>query len=82
MLAITLDNLSHRYNCLPSQALACATTLDLYVLDISTRWYKYQQDKANGAIDTQPRPNEAEMLRMVERVKQGIKPQNGAQKKW
>jgi len=82
MLAITLDNLAHRYNCLPSQALIHASTLDLYVLDVSSRWYKFQQDKASGAIDSQPRPSEVEMLKMVERVKKGITPGNGAIKKW
>lgn len=69
MLAITLDNLAHRYNCLPSQALANATTLDLYILDISSRWNRYQQDKANGTAESALRPSESEMLKMLERAK-------------
>ena len=69
MLAITLDNLSHRYNCLPSEAFARATTLDLYILDISARWARYQEDKANGVNESSPRPSEAEMLKMIERAK-------------
>jgi hypothetical protein len=69
MLAITLDNLAHRYNCLPSYALDNATTLDLYVLDVSSRWNKHQNERANGEASSASRPNEAEMLKMLERAK-------------
>lgn len=48
MMILTLDNLAYRYNCLPSEALERATTLDLYVLDVSTKWAKYRQDIAEG----------------------------------
>ena len=33
---------------LPSEALERATTFDLYVLDVSSRWVKYQQDMADS----------------------------------
>jgi hypothetical protein len=69
MLAITLDNLASRYHCLPSEAFTRGSTLGLYVLDISTRWSKYQQDKADGITQSAPLPSEAEMLKMLERVK-------------
>ena len=69
MLAITLDNLSSRYNCLPSEALARASTIDLYILDVSSRWAQHQQNKANGINESAPKPSEAEMLAMMERVK-------------
>jgi len=35
---------------LPSEALSRATTFDLYVLDVSTRWITYKQDLAEGKI--------------------------------
>lgn len=69
MLAITLDNLAHRYNCLPSYALDNASTLDLYVLDVSSRWSRYQNERANGETSSASRPSEAEMLKMIERAK-------------
>ena len=69
MLAITLDNLAHRYNCLPSQAWDNATTFDLYVLDVSSRWNRYQNERANGETPSATRPSEAEMLKMLERAK-------------
>lgn len=70
MLAITLDNLAHRYNCLPSEAFARATTFDLYILDISARWVRHQENKSNGTNESAPRPSEAEMLKMLQRVKE------------
>jgi hypothetical protein len=45
---LSLDNLAHRYNCLPSQALNTASTIDLYVLDLSAKWHVYQQDISEG----------------------------------
>lgn len=69
MLAITLDNLAHRYNCLPSYALSNANTIDLYVLDVSSRWNRYQTERANGEVSSTSRPDEAEMLKMLERAK-------------
>lgn len=73
MMALTLDNLAHRYNCLPSQALANATTLDLYVLDISAKWSKYQQDKVdqgNGFVKPAPKLSVEEMQAMIRNVKE------------
>jgi hypothetical protein len=66
---ITLDNLAHRYNCLPSEALQRATTLDLYVLDISTKWFKYQSDRADGNQPKAKEPTVEEMKAMIENVK-------------
>jgi len=65
-----LDNLATRYHCLPSEALSRATTLDLYVLDTSARWSKYQQGLANGMPEESvPRPTTEEMLKMMASVK-------------
>jgi hypothetical protein len=49
-LIITLNNLAKEYGLLPSEALSRATTFDLYVLDVSTRWLSYRQDVAEGKI--------------------------------
>ena len=72
MMALTLDNLAHRYSCLPSEALARGNTLDLYVLDVSAKWSKYQNDKAEGKSSAKTTPNlsQAEMEAMIKRVKE------------
>ena len=72
MMVLTLDNLAHRYKCLPSEALARATTLDLHVLDVSAKWSKYQSDKAEGKTSATITPNlsQEEMLAMINRVKE------------
>jgi hypothetical protein len=69
MMLITLDNLAHRYQCLPSEALSRATTFDLYVLDVSTKWLRYQQDKADGRNPTAKQPSQEEMLTMLKRAR-------------
>jgi len=48
MQLISLDNLAHRYGCLPSEALARGTTLDLTVLHVSSQWLQFNQ----GGDDT------------------------------
>ena len=68
-MLITLDNLAHRYQCLPSEALSKATTFDLYVLDVSTKWLRYQQDRAEGKTPSAKQPSQAEMLDMIKKVR-------------
>lgn len=70
-MALSLDNLAHRYNCLPSEALNRATTFDLYVLDVSAKYSKYQQDKAAGntASPAYKRPSKEEMIAMLKRAR-------------
>lgn len=71
MMVLTLDNLAHRYNVLPSEALERATTFDLYVLDISAKWSKYQSDLADGKAAKQtPKLSREQMLEMIKRVKE------------
>ena len=48
MMILTLNNLAKAYKLLPSEALARATTFDLYVLDVASRHVKYQQEVAEG----------------------------------
>lgn len=68
---ISLDNLAHRYNLLPSEALQRANTLDLKVLDVSARWQRYQNDVAEGKVAAKPKaqPTQEEMLAMIKRVR-------------
>jgi hypothetical protein len=49
-LVLTLNNLAKEYGLLPSEALGRATTFDLYVLDVSTRWLSHRQDVAEGKV--------------------------------
>lgn len=71
-MLLTLDNLAHRYHCLPSEALARATTFDLRVMDASSKWLNYQQEKANPRNKNKParKPSTEEMLDMVRAVKE------------
>lgn len=71
-MLITLDNLAHRYHCLPSEALDRATTFDLKVLDVSAKWSNKQFEdadaKANGRKPT-PKLSTEDMLAMIARVR-------------
>lgn len=44
-MILTVHNLAENYKCLPSDVLARATTFDLYVLDVHTKWIKYQHEQ-------------------------------------
>ena len=67
-MLLTIDNLAHRYNCLPSQALAMGTTFDLHVLDVSAKWSKYQQEVADGKAPEQKLTQE-QMRAMMARAR-------------
>jgi len=71
MMLLTIDNLAHRYNCLPSEALARATTFDLHVLDLSAKWRNHQTDVANGVETDKSNHNltQEEMLDMLKRAR-------------
>lgn len=68
---ITLDNLAHRYNCLPSEALSRATTLDLMVLDVGARWSNKKSAEASGKKEEiiTPKLSTEEMQAMIDRVR-------------
>lgn len=73
MMLISLDNLAARYHCLPSEALARASTFDLHVLDVSARWSKYQQEKADrgeSSAEITPKLSVDEMKAMIARVRE------------
>jgi len=68
MMVLTLDNLAHRYSVLPSEAMARATTFDIYVLDVSAKWLKYQNTNEEiGA--TKHNLTQKQLLDMMKNVK-------------
>lgn len=73
-MILSLDNLAHRYHCLPSEALSRASTFDLYVLDVSTRWQIRSQEQASRGQSkgSKPKhmPTEQEMIKMLKRAKE------------
>lgn len=66
---LSIDNLAHRYHCLPSEALARATTFDLHVLDLSSKYVKYQHDRENGITPKTKHPSQTEMVEMLKRAR-------------
>lgn len=68
-MILSLDNLAHRYKCLPSEAMSRASTFDLYVLDVSSKWVKYQQDLADGKA-VKKQPTQQQMLDMVAKLRE------------
>lgn len=82
MMILTLNNLAKAYKLLPSEALARATTFDLYVLDVASRHTRYQQDIAEGK--QVPKRNfglsQDQMKNMIARAKNIPHPTNGAKK--
>lgn len=73
-MILTLHNLAKTYKMLPSEALARATTFDLYVLDTFHRYVKYQEAKQQGhGAPTTPNLSQAEMQAMIERVRNNPK---------
>jgi len=70
MLMITLDNLAHRYNILPSEALGRATSFDLYVLNVSTQWHNYKHREAeSGGTKPPPKLTQEQMQAMMASVR-------------
>jgi hypothetical protein len=75
-MILTLDRLAERYHCLPSEALARATTFDLHVMDTTSRHQRYQQSCAeiehnlrNGISKPVAMPSQEQMQVMIDRVK-------------
>jgi hypothetical protein len=71
-MILTLDNLASKYHCLPSEALARSTTFDLYVLDVSTKWYNHQHERAQNddSSTITPELSVEQMQAMIARVKE------------
>lgn len=43
-MLLSIHNLADAYKMLPSQILTQATTFDLFILDVHSRWLKYQEE--------------------------------------
>jgi hypothetical protein len=66
---LTLDNLAHRYHCLPSEALARANTFDLMILDLGAKWHNHQSNSADGTQSQRPKLTTEEMLEMIKKAR-------------
>ena len=69
-MIVTLDNLATRYHCLPSEAMTRATTFDLHVLDVATRWSNRQHEMASTGRAPVPQLSQERMLDMIQRVRE------------
>ena len=66
---ITIDNLAHRYGCLPSEIIDRATTFDLDILHISSRWEVESRKRAERGEHSIHQPNQETLLEMMKNVK-------------
>lgn len=74
-MLVTLHTLAQTYNLLPSEALARATTFDLFVLDNYSRFMKYQEQKANkSAPPVKKNLTQTEMKAMIEAARSNPRP--------
>lgn len=69
-MILSLDNLAHRYGILPSEAMQRGSTFDLYVLDVSSRYVKYQQDLAKGRVQAPQTLSQDQMAEMLLKAKE------------
>lgn len=72
MMIVTLNNLAVNYKMLPSEALMRASTFDLKVLDVSTKWEKRKIELTEGKTigKSIPKLTEQEMLDMIKRARE------------
>lgn len=74
MMVLTIHNLAKAYGVLPSEALATATTFDLYVLDVHSKWTAHQheqQQNQHNPIAPKTRQHSQESLQaMIQRVRE------------
>lgn len=70
---LTLDNLAVRYNLLPSDVARKADTFDIYVMDLSAKWNKRQNDIQEGKIKETSNLNQAQLADLMYRAKEANK---------
>ena len=73
-MVLTVNNLAKTYKLLPSEVMERGNTFDLYVMDIATRYERYQQQKSqdgfgHGLPLPKRMPNTKEMMEMLKRAK-------------
>lgn len=73
-MILSIHNLAENYKCLPTEVLERATTFDLYVLDVHTRWLKYQHERQTGKVGAnltsrEKKLTQQDMLEMLKRAR-------------
>jgi hypothetical protein len=69
-MILTVHNLAETYKLLPSEILHRGSTFDLYVLDVYSRYVKYQEAKSSGkAVPVEKKYTIEELMAMRDRVK-------------
>lgn len=70
-MILTVHNLAKTYKLLPSEALARASTFDLYVLDTFHRYQRYQENKqkTNPSAPIPRQMSQDEMKAMIAKAK-------------
>lgn len=82
-MIVSLHTLAQTYNLLPSQALSHASTFDLYVLDMYTRFIKYQEDVTKGQAPQPTRTkqfSQQSLKQMLENVRANPRKMNKERK--
>ena len=76
-MILTLDNLATRYHVLPTEVMSRATTFDMHVMDVATRYVRYQQEREeleqnlrSGRTQPAAPPTQEQMQAMLERVRE------------
>lgn len=64
-----LDTMGKQYGLLPSECLARASTIDLYVLEKAIAYHNLPRDKDGKIIKPPKRLSQAEMMAMLQQVK-------------
>lgn len=67
-MLLTLDTLGERYGMLPSEVLARASTIDIFVMDAALSYHDYKSKRAQGQYaggETQE-----ELLEMMRRARE------------
>jgi hypothetical protein len=85
MMLLTVHNLADAYKILPSEVMDRGTTFDLYILDLHSRWVKYQQQREEAHKQGLPVPkklSQEQMKEMIRKTKEFEvkRAQNGLQK--
>lgn len=69
MMVVSLDRLCNRYHVLPSYAINKADTFDMWVMDVSLRYDRIQQQKKDGTYDPNEHYSESELMDILKQVK-------------
>lgn len=68
-MVVSLDKLCNRYHVLPSYAIKQADTFDMWVMDVSLRYDKIQEQKKNGTYNANDHYSEDELMDILKQVK-------------